>query len=339
VGDPVTREQAALRVLTIPAEPLARAVLGAIVAHGAVELDGFVWARPVAELAAAAGVSERACRDRLASLAGLGLACRHHRGAPRVAFAALASVSAERHVVPVERHGAPLERHVVPVERHVVPEGPVEVAEDHQPARGAVQSARGAGREDGTALAIRAQAPARDSLSEQIMIYKREVVVESEGVRGREPTHAREAQAPEAAPPAPPSPPEPMGSRLTPELRDAMGTLDRACGWAFTPAVWVDAIMAAARAHGPEPTASALMSLAEWATATPGARRIPRVAWLPERAAQAAQPKAQARPRDMRDVPQPMLTDDAAWAEIAKRNYIAPPLSPEDLRFLEELEA
>jgi hypothetical protein len=130
-----------------------------------------------------------------------------------------------------------------------------------------------------------------------------------------------------------------MGAQLTPELHAAMGTLDRACGWAFTPAVWVDGIMAAVRAHGPEATTSALMSLAEWASATPGRRRIPRVTWLPERAAQAAQPKAQGRPRDMRDVPQPMLTDDAAWAEIAKRNHITPPHSPEALRFLEELEA
>ena len=164
-------------------------------------------------------------------------------------------------------------------------------------------------------------------------------MVGREVVREREPAPTRETLAPEAAPPAPPSPPEPMGAQLTPELRAAMGTLDRACGWAFTPGVWVDGIMAAARAHGPEATTSALMSLAEWATALPGQRRIPRVTWLSQRAEQAAQPKAQGRPRDMRDVPQPMLTDDAAWAEIAKRNHITPPHSPEALRFLEELEA
>jgi hypothetical protein len=107
-----------------------------------------------------------------------------------------------------------------------------------------------------------------------------------------------------------------MGAQLTPELRAAMGTLDRACGWVLTPGVWVDGIMAAVRGHGPEATTSALMSLAEWATALPGQRRIPRVAWLPQRAEQAAQPKAQGRPAANPNLRE-MSTCPKFWAEQA----------------------
>lgn len=308
-------------------DPMARAVLLAVLCDG-INLGGgrWAWVGTVAALAAASGVGLSAVKVRLGQFAEVGA-----MGSDPVAgmLAKTFDFTTIGRVATVDGRVATTGGRLATVDGRVAAES----SASESIGRVATTNGRVATTaEDGTALAIRAPAQARDSLSDQIMIYKREVVVESEGVRGREHTHAREAQAPEAAPPAPPSPPEPMGARLTPELRDAMGTLDRACGWAFTPAVWVDAIMTATRAHGPEATASALMSLAEWATAMPGARRIPRVAWLPERAAQAAQPKAApvayaGRPGAYH---KPMQTTEEFRAQVeAERAHLPPPTAEE----------
>lgn len=271
----MTREAAALAVIASRIEPLARAVLGAIVAHGAVEADGFVWVGPVSDLASAACVSERACRDRLTHLAGLGMVTRQHRGAPRVPFAAMA----ERHVAPDERHVVPVERHAVPFARRVAPEGPAETVEDARPARGAVQTARGAGREDGTALAIHACAPAQDSLlvsfQETVLARARAEVVENLA-----------SAPPHEAPPA-----AGLASAMTPDVMASLGELEAARGWQFVPPVWVDAAIASATAHGAEATAAAIRSIAAWAAPkAPGGRGgIPKVEWLAERAKTASE--------------------------------------------------
>jgi hypothetical protein len=309
----MTRDAALLAVALAHGIPPTRlAVVLALLRHALDSTAGLVVNAQQAQVAAEAGVTDRTVRAVVADLVALGMVSERGRC---VTFAAGFD--------PLALAGKPERasgnRNVLPESgtcfRNVLPETGTTI---RKPERAS------GGTDDAT--------HARGSLSEQIMISKKKVVVESKGVREREPAPVRETPAPEAAPAAPPSPPEPMGAQLTPELRAAMGTLDRACGWAFTPAVWVDGIMAATRAHGPEATTSALMSLAEWATGTPGHRRIPRVTWLPERAAQAAQPKAQGRPGAYAN---PICTDDARWqaAAVSVRSWGAKPpeVDPEEL--------
>jgi hypothetical protein len=282
-------------------DPMARAVLLAVLCEGIdIGAGRWAWVGTVAALAAASGVGLSAVKVRLGQLAEAGA-----MGSDQVAgmvaktfdFATIGRVATA--------HG----RVATVGGRLATVDGRVAAESGASESIGRVATVDGrvaTTAPDGTGLAIRAQAPARDSLLGSFQ----------EPVLARARAELLDGLVREPAREAPPSPPEPMGAQLTPELRAAMGTLDRACGWAFTPAVWVDGIMAAVRAHGPEATTSAIMALAEWATGTSGHRRIPRVTWLAERAAQAAQPKAQGRPGANPNLRE-MSTCPKFWAEQA----------------------
>jgi len=287
----MTRDAALLAVALAPGvEPLTRCVVLALLAESGEVPGGFVLGAPVASVASRSGVALRSLWRHIGSLEAAGVVVREGRRVLVVAPALAEWAAVDRATV----------AQTVPERREPCHSGTMPtVPQWREPCHSGTDRAR-------VALGTDGATHARDSLLGSF----------------QEPDHARaraellDGLVREPAREAPPSPPEPMGASLTPELRAAMGTLDRACGWAFTPAVWVDGIMAAVRAHGPEATTSAIMALAEWATATPGHRRIPRVTWLPERAAQAAQPKAQGRPVANPNLRE-MSTCPKFWAEQA----------------------
>lgn len=331
----MTREAAIVAAAMSDLEPLARVVLLCILGHGhcAPAGDAVVWASTVADLAARAGISERACRGRLDALEALGHVSRDGRArGPMVSLVTLFQ-DVSRHVVPVERHDVQSERHVAPVERHVVPNESIlhraENVTGDDAARGAGLAARGAG---GTAGATQAGARARDSLSEQIMISMREVDAESGVVRASERARTHEAppmpevsadSAPESTGPMrhPFEDDEPEAAPTEPSPgRLACEAWERALDVRHLPGGHVDAIRAALEAHGLDVVTQAADRFAAYLATRPQGRsfglRQPRV--VTDRVAEVVA-AASGKPAGVGPHWKPINTCPKFWAEQAAK--------------------
>jgi hypothetical protein len=167
-------------------DPMARAVLLAVLCEGIdIGAGRWAWVGTVAALAAASGVGLSAVKVRLGQLAEAGA-----MGSDPVAgmvaktfdFATIGRVATA--------HG----RVATVGGRLATVDGRVAAESGASESIGRVATVDGrvaTTAPDGTGLAIRAQAPARGSLSEQIMISKREVVVGREVVREPAPAPVR----------------------------------------------------------------------------------------------------------------------------------------------------
>jgi hypothetical protein len=268
-------------------DPISRTMLLAVLCDGLpVDAERMAWAGSVGTLAAAAGAGVTAVKARLGALTQAGAVTSERiAGAPVYMFA-LKAIG--RETTNVGRETAASGREATNVGR--VATDSLRLATDGDSLTGAGREATNIGREatdpsrvatnaeDGTALAIHAHVGAQDSLlgSYEEPLYlacRGSEVVESVASA---PTHTHEA-------------PTPAASTLqagVDDLQAIIAILADAHPAAFLPSPWVDEVKASAASHGVTATRMAAHGVADWCRDNP--RRVPKVAWLAERAEKAA---------------------------------------------------